>query len=147
MKETDQKWQGQLPPSKGLFLAWCVSSRTAYHSFWSPVSGAIVKKGQTLDKPGVWSLTATLPTAEHTQALVWLTLSPTVHPAPPAEMWAVDPGWEGCEFGGTSVLDPLAKIPGWRNPLGFLVSDEEGRRGWGRKMRVGKKGRKTEYRG
>lgn len=33
-----------------------------------------MRKGQTLDERGFW--TAVLPTPEHTQVLVWLTLSP-----------------------------------------------------------------------
>lgn len=35
-----------------------------------------MRKGQTLDERGFWS--AVLPTPEHTQPLVWLTLSPAV---------------------------------------------------------------------
>ena len=37
-----------------------------------------MKKGQTLDERGFWS--AVLPTLEHTQALVWLTLSSAAQP-------------------------------------------------------------------
>lgn len=44
-------------------------------------------------------------------------------------------GRKGCEFGAASVLDPLAKLPGWRNPLAFLVwvGMEDGGGGGGEK--------------
>lgn len=45
----------------------------------------------------------------------------------------VEQGRKGCEFGAASVLDPLAKLPGRRNPLAFLVWDGDGRGGQGRR--------------
>ena len=54
----------------------------------------------------------------------------------------VEQGRKGCEFGAASVLDPLAKIPGCRNPLGFLMWDGAGR--WGGEG--GEKNRDREHR-
>ena len=41
-------------PVKSIFLAQSVPLQAAYHHFLSPVSGAIVRKDQTLDKWGSW---------------------------------------------------------------------------------------------